>query len=387
MTCKALPYDCRLGVMKQMYLSFKHYPKLLVVISLSAKNQPYFCAMKETFLVTLLSLASMATFAQTPMMGNRALTKSVKPYAALTSATIGTNAFDWDDPTVTIPLPFSFEMLNRNFVGNMYMTPDFSVAAFSNISTAPATNSSSFGLFSDVRNRNNADFPNAANNSEIRYRVDSTVGNRILKVEFSNVGFLDDNTNTAFANWQYWWHEADSAYEIHFGSSLVADTLIADSLYEGTLMFGAMKDFDVNATPPTLNKFYVVVDNPTLTIDSIGITQIIAENFKGVASWPTANTVWRFAYPKVGFPASTSEIIMHNNIEVNTSMTSGKLMFNISNLQEALSYTLYSSGGTKVSEGRCASGINSFDASKLASGVYILGISNANQTAVFKLMR
>jgi hypothetical protein len=334
----------------------------------------------STFII--LCFATLA-FAQTPMMGNRAFTQSTKPYTSLTGATIAIASFDWDDPAVAIPLPFSFELLGRNFSGNMFMSADISIAGFTNTSNSSATTNCIFGMFHDIRNRNNANFPNGANNSEIRYRTDSTAGNRILKVELANIGFLDDQTNTAFANVQFWWYEADSAYEIHFGNAQLTDSTIADTLYEGRLMFGAIKDLDANNGGWT--KLYSVVDNPTLTIDSMSLIDASNENFKGVTSWPTAGTVWRFAYPKVGFPAAVHNFADQSQIEVYTSIINDVVQFRIANMTQALSYSLYNSNGAKLSEGTCQQGANSITAANLSSGLYLLAISDGKQNVVYKV--
>jgi hypothetical protein len=47
----------------------------------------------------------------------------------------------------------------------------------------------------------------------------SNCGNRVLKIEYKNMGFRCDTTNTHFTNVQLWIYENSGAIEIHFGES------------------------------------------------------------------------------------------------------------------------------------------------------------------------
>lgn len=55
------------------------------------------------------------------------------------------------------------------------------------------------------------------------YLISGTVGNRVLKLQFSNIKFSHDFTGLDFINYQVWYYESDKSIEIHFGPSSVAN--------------------------------------------------------------------------------------------------------------------------------------------------------------------
>ncbi|MFK7772617.1 MAG: T9SS type A sorting domain-containing protein [Saprospiraceae bacterium] len=59
------------------------------------------------------------------------------------------------------------------------------------------------------------------NDSQISYQKvgASNCGSRILKIEYKNMGFRCDTTNTHFTNVQFWIYENSGLVEIHFGES------------------------------------------------------------------------------------------------------------------------------------------------------------------------
>ena len=67
--------------------------------------------------------------------------------------------------------------------------------------------------------------------SQIAYEKvgDDNCGNRILKIEYKNMGFLCDTTDTYFTNIQLWIYENSGIIEIHFGASLDNPEIYSDS--------------------------------------------------------------------------------------------------------------------------------------------------------------
>lgn len=62
---------------------------------------------------------------------------------------------------------------------------------------------------------------------KVQYATTGTAGNRIFKIEFSNVSWVGDNTGTDTLNFQVWMYEQDNAIEYRAGYSNVADTMFA----------------------------------------------------------------------------------------------------------------------------------------------------------------
>ncbi|KAA3634849.1 MAG: hypothetical protein DWQ02_10710, partial [Bacteroidetes bacterium] len=66
--------------------------------------------------------------------------------------------------------------------------------------------------------------------SQIGYLVEGEPGSRVLKGEFKNIGFYNDDDGTNFANFQFWLHESDGAIEFRYGPSNI--TLPLDYLFD-----------------------------------------------------------------------------------------------------------------------------------------------------------
>lgn len=66
--------------------------------------------------------------------------------------------------------------------------------------------------------------------SQIGYLVEGEPGGRILKGEFKNIGFYNDDDGTNFANFQFWLYESDGAIEFRYGPSNI--TLPLEYLFD-----------------------------------------------------------------------------------------------------------------------------------------------------------
>ncbi len=66
--------------------------------------------------------------------------------------------------------------------------------------------------------------------SQIGYLVEGEPGSRILKGEFKNIGFYNDDEGTNFANFQFWLYESDGAIEFRYGPSNI--TLPLEYLFD-----------------------------------------------------------------------------------------------------------------------------------------------------------
>lgn len=62
-------------------------------------------------------------------------------------------------------------------------------------------------------------FSMGTSQSNISYITEGAVGVRILKIEWKNVGFFDDSTESDFMNFQMWLHEGTNVIEYRYGPS------------------------------------------------------------------------------------------------------------------------------------------------------------------------
>ncbi|MDX5427591.1 MAG: hypothetical protein LPK79_05755, partial [Bacteroidota bacterium] len=152
---------------------------------------------------------------------NYSFSQSTATYTSLTGATDINGGTVWDDPDVRIEIPFTF-WLNG-------ITPDsldFYFSFGSSLGAYDYSNLNLMGIISpfetDVIDRGTV---GGTTQSTIQYKVDGTAPNRILKIEWKNVGNYDewDNLGTTndFANFQVWLYETTNKVEYRFGSSTI----------------------------------------------------------------------------------------------------------------------------------------------------------------------
>ena len=73
-------------------------------------------------------------------------------------------------------------------------------------------------------------FENGPMNSELNYQIDDDNGDRILKIEWKNYGFYDDQVGTSFVNFQVWFYELSGRIEYRYGLNAVD---LTQDLFEG----------------------------------------------------------------------------------------------------------------------------------------------------------
>lgn len=61
-------------------------------------------------------------------------------------------------------------------------------------------------------------------NGTHEYLISGSIGNQILKLQFSNIKFSHDYTGQDFINYQIWYYESDKTIEIHFGPGSVTNS-------------------------------------------------------------------------------------------------------------------------------------------------------------------
>ncbi len=131
----------------------------------------------------------------------------------------------WDDPDYLIPIGFDFEFFDFQ-TENLLLTGLGSDIALTLSFEDELPIMIPFGA--DIIDRGYdivLGEPTLGSQSNISYLLVGAEGNRILKVEWKNVGFydeLDENgVSNDFANFQLWLYEGSNNFEIHFGESSV----------------------------------------------------------------------------------------------------------------------------------------------------------------------
>lgn len=261
--------------------------------------------MKKVLLILSLFLASSGIHAQSYTF----LVGPSTPYQELDAPTVLTNSSEvWDDPGLTIPVSFPFQFFGNNvtaFYTHLGLGSDLYTEESPDVASSPMI---SAGLL-DIADRG---FPSGPSVSSISYQVVGAAGSRILKVQWKNVGLLDDieqnETSTDFLNFQIWFYETSNKIEMHYGTGQLQDfsfygnfpvTLVKAVGYQSQLI----EDIHYLTGSQT---------NPSMVV-SDDIDQFIENSLTGL---PSSGTVYVFnpiSSVNVGEVAFNDDVLMFPN--------------------------------------------------------------------------
>lgn len=261
--------------------------------------------MKKIFL-PLLALITM----QLAQAQNYNFSVVSAPYSSLTGSTSITNNSlwtSWSGVGGTANIGFNF-VANGNLNTNMlhFDTNLVPTAVYSN-QPNPNNGFIYVPLIADTSDRG---IGTGTALSNISYKVEGSVGTRIFKLEWKNIGFyneiISDNVSTDFINFQLWLYEGSNIIEYHFGPSNLSNP--AES-FGGDPGFGCglYPQFDFN-TGDIVGNAYALSGNGNSP------TSAYTTNYEVyVTSVPSNGTVYRFSPVS---PLSTSEVETQANATV-----------------------------------------------------------------------
>lgn len=225
---------------------------------------------------------------------NYTLTTLSSPYADLTGATSLNNGVVWDDPEYTIPLGFSFTAFGVTFdsIGTAFGLGGELVIG------DPSDSNLVHGfspIYDDIMDRA-YDFANPNEGSpgslsDLSYKTEGAVGNRIFKMQWKNVGFYDeielDSISSDYINFQAWFYENGNIVEFRYGSSQILDPVACYDLDTGaTVSYYSLDTVNLG------EDFYLVSGSPTApTLYRVDSSQY----FPVLSGDIPSGTVYRFA--------------------------------------------------------------------------------------------
>lgn len=140
-----------------------------------------------------------------------------EPYNDLVGSTSLNNGQVWDDPGYAIPLGFDFQLSTHVF--NTIHIVDWSSGGVLSSTPSPA------GIIpvllpigQDIIDRG---YFFGISQSNLSYKIEGTVGSEVLKIEWNNVGFWEDTTESDFMNFQVWFYRGSNIIEYRYGPSSV----------------------------------------------------------------------------------------------------------------------------------------------------------------------
>ena len=201
--------------------------------------------------------------------------------------------------------------------------------------------------------------------SPLSYKIDGVVGSRIAKVEFNNVGSIDDNNLSMFMNFQVWFYETTNIIEIRYGSSFIPDPMTFYQGFSGGV--AGITDFS-DDTEELANTIFLTEnpDSPTV-ITLLGFLDGTPSNGRMYRFVPTSLGQEQFSAPSISiYPNPANELL------------------NISGLTESTSYKVYDTTGKLLQSGSAGETENKVDVSQLASGLYLIQFGDSSAVKFLK---
>ena len=214
-------------------------------------------------------------------------------YTDLTNATSLNNNQLWDDPDYVIPIGFPFKLYNE-LLDSLYFEEGMGAGL-----TGPLDTNFGFEHYiatfeADIIDRGDL---TGISKSPISYKVEGSSPNRILKVEWKNVGFFDEGdslgTLNDYISFQLWLYEGSNNIEFHYGPSNIANPLID---YEGET--GAY----IGLADSALTDVYLLKGSVA--------APVLSNTIQAVIGTPANGTIYKFIYN------STISINSGNNPEI-----------------------------------------------------------------------
>lgn len=331
--------------------------------------------MRKFLLSTTLALSAFLGNAQ-----DYNFTVLNQPYAELSSGTVLNNKV-WFYNNFAIALPFQIQIFGQD-ISNLSLSNGILYADDSNNTDLQyqlfAQNSELLDggyILGDPTHNNNV----ANSQSPLKFQVEGTVGNRILKVEVSNAANGNENfdyeTTNMRISYQFWFYENDQKIEFHYGPNSITNFNIFFNDYSTS-----------GQLTPNFNVMIAKVryePNPNPNLDDIAIPEKIV-TLSGSGDNPTAQTITNPAqigkltsYPQSGKVYQFSNDALgiekneKTNIRVYPNPTTDFLHVSLDAFDVNLGYQIYDVTGKVVATGQLTEQ-NQVDVSALHTGVYFL---------------
>ncbi len=315
--------------------------------------------MKKILLFTFVLASCLSANAQ---YAGYNFSSSTRSYQALPTTTVDvTGGQDWDDEFYEIPIGFNFTFLGQVFdTLTIYTNGELDFATEDYIlnltrDTIPVfVGFGNLELGADLISRGTV-----SSTSPIRTQVSGPVGNRILKIEWVNAGFYEDENETDFVNFQIWVKEAGNVIESHIGPNSVS----ASSYYNSSGAVIGVGRIDVDPIQETIT--YI----SGLYLSGNATAPVASPNFGAISGTPAPNSLFVF---------TPSNVRVENNelIQIKLYPNPANNILQIEQEYTNLNLQIFSVDGKLQQTSTLFKGTTQLDVSNLPSGIYFASFSN-----------
>jgi len=148
-----------------------------------------------------------------------------------------TEGIVWDDPDLYFPIGFDFEYFSFTTSNLLVSGELLGAGVIGNPDALKSFGNAFLPAFADFTDLGYAEFDEGTENgiSTISYLTEGEEGDRIMKLEWNNVGFyseVSEGTANNYMNIQLWLYESDQSIEFRYGPSQINPDDF-DTVFEG----------------------------------------------------------------------------------------------------------------------------------------------------------
>lgn len=279
-----------------------------------------------------------------------------EPYVVLDNPTSLSAGVSWDDPTLPVALPFSFQINGQTI--DQLMIEGLGGTLMGGYLNNPNQFEVLAPFDADIIDRG-YDANQAL--SPISLKIEGAVGSRIAKIEWKEVGSYGEydlmgGTLTNHISFQTWLYEGTNVVEYRYGPNTITN---APLFYEGEPgAYIGMGTF--GATGITANLLSGPASNPTLVITE-----------QSVNGTPANGTVYRFV-PAGGTGSSVAEQQLNSLLRAFPNPATDMLQLQLQQHQSSALIQLHDLSGRVVKSVKMTEMQQAVDISDLAASMYHL---------------
>jgi Secretion system C-terminal sorting domain len=322
--------------------------------------------MKKILFTLVLTLATAGVFAQLAVGPHYNVTILSGTYQNIEEGTSLDQGVVWDDPTWSIPFPFTFYTFNDTI--NTLYVGEFGTTVYG----------VQDDLLIDIFLIYYEDIINADYNllvSPVSYTTIGPPGNQILIVEWQNVGFYEDGiTNGSFnnrTNFQLWFYQNGGIFEYHYGPNSITNFNLMHP--EGGVIAGFIENLN-SATGQDWSGFHTLSGTP----ESATVTDLLPTDFLNFGGFPPNSLL--NAEPSDGLIyrfeptfSSVSELIP-DDFHVFPNPCQDQLLIHYTG-NEQTTAQIFDVQGKCIGTFAVQPGSQQYSTAQLASGLYIIKIN------------
>lgn len=293
-------------------------------------------------------------------------TSRSEAYNNLTNAVSLNKGEVWDMPDYIIPIGFNFHYFNYIMDTLYFFDSAPSILSSSDLEGGFHNIVIPFGA--SIVDRG---YPGPVSQSPLSYQLTGEAGNRILKIEWKNVGFILEfyinNTLNDYTNFQLWLFEKDGKIEMHYGPSSITVPGIDFADESGpSVSLIPVYDYDMDTIS---SSSLSLVENPT------NPSMVMSSEYQYLTGSIPDGMVYQF----LNLLINTKDIEVKPSFSIYPNPSNDKITIN-GDFKENSKFTITDITGSRLMQGMLEKN-QQLSIGNLLPGIYSVTIISVNYTS------